>query len=98
MAYVDRVNVPTLIQHGAGDGRVPTSISYELYRALKANGVACELALYPDTWHNVGSPKLVRDGMLRNLDWFDRYVRDTVTGSSGSLTVGPSKKGTHNSR
>lgn len=98
MAYVDRVNVPTLIQHGAGDGRVPTSISYELYRALKANGVACELALYPDTWHNVGSPKLVRDGMLRNLDWFDRYVRDAVTGSSGSLTVGPSKKGTHNSR
>ena len=72
-----------LIQHGAGDGLVPTSISHQLYRALKANGVDCELVLYPDTWHSVYSPKLVRDGMRRNLDWFDRYVRDVPTGSSG---------------
>ena len=85
MAYVDRVKAPTLIQHGAGDGRVPTSISYELYRALKANGVDCELILYPDTWHNVRSPKLVRDGMRRNLDWFDRYVRNAATGTSSSF-------------
>jgi dipeptidyl aminopeptidase/acylaminoacyl peptidase len=81
MAYIDRVKVPTLVQHGAGDGRVPTSISYELYRALKSNGVDCELILYPDTWHNVRSPQLVRDGMRRNLDWFDRYVRNAATGT-----------------
>jgi dipeptidyl aminopeptidase/acylaminoacyl peptidase len=84
MAYVDQVKTPTLIQHGANDGRVPTSISRELYRALKANGVDCELILYPDTWHNVGSPKLVRDGMRRNLDWFDRYVRNAPTATPGS--------------
>jgi dipeptidyl aminopeptidase/acylaminoacyl peptidase len=90
MAYVDRVKAATLIQHGAGDGRVPTSISYELYHALKANGVDCELILYPDTWHNVGSPKLVRDGMRRNLDWFNRYVRNAATGTSGSSKETPS--------
>jgi len=75
---------------GGGDGRVPTSISYELYHALKANGVDCELILYPDTWHNVGSPKLVRDGMRRNLDWFDRYVRNVATGTSSSFEKTPS--------
>jgi dipeptidyl aminopeptidase/acylaminoacyl peptidase len=85
MSYVDRVKVPTLIQHGAGDGRVPTSISHELYRALKANGVDCELILYPDTWHSVHSRKLVHEGMRRNLDWFDRYVRNAPTARSSSL-------------
>ena len=90
MAYVDRVKAPTLIQHGAGDGRVPTSISQELHRALKANGVDCELILYRDTWHNVGSPKLVRDGMRRNLDWFNRYVRNATTETSSSSKETPS--------
>jgi len=90
MAYVDRVKVPTLIQHGAGDGRVPIGISYELYHALKADGVDCELIFYPDTWHNVSSPKLVRDGMHRNLDWFDRYVRNAAMGTSSSFKENPS--------
>jgi len=84
------VKVPTLIQHGAGDGRVPIGISYELYHALKADGVDCELIFYPDTWHNVSSPKLVRDGMHRNLDWFDRYVRNAAMGTSSSFKENPS--------
>ena len=93
MAYVDRVKVPTLIQHGAGDGRVPTSISYQLYRALKANGVNCALIIYPDTGHNVGSPQLIRDGMRRNLDWFNRYV-----GNADTRTAAPGKGSPPNPR
>jgi dipeptidyl aminopeptidase/acylaminoacyl peptidase len=74
MSFVDKVTTPTLIQHGAEDRRVPLSQGEELYTALRARGVATEMVKYPRTPHGIQEPKLIRDAMMRNLEWFDRYV------------------------
>ena len=77
MAFVEQVRTPTLIQQGAEDRRVPIAISDELYRALKVQGVECEMIRYPRSGHSLGSPKLVKEALTRNLEWFDHYVRGT---------------------
>jgi dipeptidyl aminopeptidase/acylaminoacyl peptidase len=86
MASVEQVRTPTLIQQGAEDRRVPIAIGDELYRALKAQGVECDMIRYPRSGHSLGSPTLVKEALTRNLEWFDHYVRGTSapTAQSGN--------------
>jgi dipeptidyl aminopeptidase/acylaminoacyl peptidase len=74
MAFVKGVNTPTLILHGEADVRVPTSQGYELYNALKRQGVAAKMVVYPRTPHGPREPKFLLDIMQRHLDWVDKYV------------------------
>jgi dipeptidyl aminopeptidase/acylaminoacyl peptidase len=74
MSFVDKVTTPTLIQHGMEDRRVPISQGEELYTALRSRGVTVEMVKYPRSQHGLSEPKLIRDSMMRNLEWFDRYV------------------------
>jgi dipeptidyl aminopeptidase/acylaminoacyl peptidase len=53
---------------------VPISQGYELYNALKRQGVTTKMVVYPRQPRGLQEPKLVRDAMERNLDWFDRWV------------------------
>ncbi len=68
------VQTPTLIQHGDRDERVPLSQGRELYNALKRQGVPVELVIYPRQTHGPDEPRLVRDIIQRNLDWFARWL------------------------
>jgi len=68
------VATPTLIQHGEQDARVPISQGWELYVALKEQRVPVEFVTYPRQGHGVTEPKLIRDAMRRNLDWFSRLI------------------------
>ena len=68
------VTTPTLIQHGEADDRVPVSQGWELYVALREQGVPVEFVTYPRQGHGLGEPKLIRDAMRRNIDWFSRWV------------------------
>jgi len=74
MSFVKGVTTPTLILHGEADVRVPTSQGYELYNALKRQGVICKMVVYPRTPHGPREPKFLLDIMQRNLDWVDKYV------------------------
>jgi dipeptidyl aminopeptidase/acylaminoacyl peptidase len=74
MAFLGAVKTPALIQHGAEDRRVPYSQGEEIYTGLRARGVPTELIQYPRQPHGLQEPKLIRDAMQRNLDWFERYV------------------------
>jgi len=74
MSFVDKVTTPTLIQHGTEDRRVPLSQGEELYTALRSRGMTVEMVKYPRSPHGLQEPKLIRDSMMRNLEWFDRYV------------------------
>ena len=85
MAFIGRVVTPILIQQGAEDRRVPVAISDELYRALKAQAVECEMVRYPHSGHSLGSPKLVKEAMARNLEWFDRHVRGASSSQKGNI-------------
>jgi dipeptidyl aminopeptidase/acylaminoacyl peptidase len=74
MFNVGGVATPTLIQHGEQDRRVPISQGYELYNALKRQKVPVTMVVYPRTPHGIQEPKLMKDAMARNLEWFDRWI------------------------
>jgi dipeptidyl aminopeptidase/acylaminoacyl peptidase len=74
MAFVKGVTTPTLILHGEADVRVPTSQGYEFYNALKRQGVATRMVVYPRTPHGPREPKFLLDIMQRHMEWVDKYV------------------------
>lgn len=69
-----RVETPTLIEHGEKDMRVPLPQAREFYRALKKKGVPVEFIIYPHQGHSIRAPKFQRDMMMRNLNWFIRWL------------------------
>jgi dipeptidyl aminopeptidase/acylaminoacyl peptidase len=75
MGHVGKAKTPTLIQHGEQDVRVPISQGYELYNALKRQGVPTRMVTYPRQPHGIREPRLVRDLMERNIAWMEQYVK-----------------------
>jgi dipeptidyl aminopeptidase/acylaminoacyl peptidase len=82
MFNVKGVTTPTLIQHGEQDLRVPISQGYELYNALTRQRVPTKMVVYPRQPHGIQEPKLIKDAMERNLDWFDRWLKGKASSSS----------------
>jgi dipeptidyl aminopeptidase/acylaminoacyl peptidase len=74
MFHVKGVTTPTLIQHGDKDLRVPISQGYELFNALKRQGMAVKMVVYPRQPHSLQEPKMQLDAMQRNVDWFDHWL------------------------
>jgi dipeptidyl aminopeptidase/acylaminoacyl peptidase len=91
MAHVKGVNIPTLIQHGEADERVPIAQGYELYNALKRQGCPARMVVYPRTHHSIQEPKLLLDAMKRNLDWFETHLNGTTTPGSAHRVLDRSR-------
>ncbi|MEP6704495.1 MAG: S9 family peptidase [Acidobacteriota bacterium] len=75
MFNIKGVTTPTMIQHGDADVRVPISQGYELYNALKAQGVPTRMIVLPRQPHGPNEPKMQVAAMQSNLDWFDKYLK-----------------------
>jgi dipeptidyl aminopeptidase/acylaminoacyl peptidase len=71
---VGRARTPALIQHGEDDRRVPISQGYELYNALKRQGVPTKMVTYPRQPHAIREPRLVRDVAERTLAWMQQWI------------------------
>ncbi len=72
---VTRVTTPLLIQVGERDERVPAEQSIQFYEAVRAIGKApTKLVVYPGQPHGVREPRLVRDLLIRNVEWFEKWV------------------------
>lgn len=84
MFHIKGVTTPTLIQHGEQDVRVPVSQGYELYNALVRQKVPTKMVVYPRQPHGIQEPKLIKDAMERNLEWFDRWIRGSRSTSTSS--------------
>jgi len=82
MSFIDKVQTPTLILHGANDERVPTGQALEMYRALKDRGKTTELVFYPREGHGIAEYYHQKDRLTRIHDWVTRY------------TLGPGKTAT----
>lgn len=74
MFNIKGVSTPTLIQHGEADIRVPISQGYELYNALKAQGVPTRMIVLPRQPHGPNEPKMQVAAMQSNLEWFEKYL------------------------
>lgn len=68
------VTTPTLVQHPEADVRVPISQGYELYNALKQQGVTTRMIVFPRQPHGPTEPRMVLKVGQTNLDWFDTYI------------------------
>jgi len=79
ISYVGKIKAPTLVLSDTGDYRVPITQSYELYHALKDNGVPTKFFAYPVTGHSPSDPVRQRDVDRRWIGWLKEYL-----GGSGS--------------
>jgi dipeptidyl aminopeptidase/acylaminoacyl peptidase len=75
ITFFKAIHTPTLILGNVYDVRVPIVESYELYHALRDNGVPVRFVAYPSTGHLPQGPVRTADVYRRWLDWFDRYVK-----------------------
>jgi dipeptidyl aminopeptidase/acylaminoacyl peptidase len=74
LTFVERVTTPLLIQHGERDARVPIQNAWKFYRALNALGKTVEFDIYPRGGHVLYEPRLEREQMRRNFEWFTRWI------------------------
>jgi dipeptidyl aminopeptidase/acylaminoacyl peptidase len=74
MFNIKGASTPTMIQQGEEDRRVPIGQGYELYNALKRQGVKVTMIAYPRQPHGLGEPRLILDAGRRNLKWFEEYL------------------------
>ncbi len=75
MFNIKGVSTPTLVQHGEADIRVPISQGYELYNALKLQGVPTRMVVFPRQPHGLQEPRMQLAAMQANIEWFEKYLR-----------------------
>lgn len=73
--FIKNVKTPTLIAVGEYDGECPPPQSYEFWHALRVLGVPTELLVYPGEGHGVRQPENRRDLTVRELAWFNYYLK-----------------------
>lgn len=74
-----KIRTPTLIMCDTGDVRVPITQSYEMYRALRDNGVPTKFIAYPVGGHSPEDPVHAADVERRYVEWFSRYLTEANT-------------------
>lgn len=75
MFNIKNAKTPTLIQHGEADVRVPIAQGYELYNALKRQGVPTRMIVLPRQPHGPTEPKMQLAAMKSNIEWFEKYLK-----------------------
>jgi dipeptidyl aminopeptidase/acylaminoacyl peptidase len=88
MMYLDRVETPLLIIHGAEDQTVRSFLADEIFVALRRLGKRVDYARYAGEHHWEAGWSLPNqvDYLTRVIAWFDRYVKhaDVSSGATGT--------------
>ncbi len=72
--FIKQVHTPMLIVVGDRDAECPAPQSFEMWRALRAQGVPTSLVVYPNEGHHFVDPAHQRDVLQRALAWFQQYL------------------------
>ncbi len=75
ITYFKDIRTPTLIMGNVYDVRVPIVESYEMYHALRDNGVPVRFFTYPTAGHLPSGPVRLADVYEKWLAWFDHYLQ-----------------------
>ncbi|HKO55627.1 MAG TPA: S9 family peptidase, partial [Thermoanaerobaculia bacterium] len=75
ITYAKNIKTPTLIMSDTGDVRVPVTQSYQMYRALRDNGVPTKFIAYPVSGHSPEDPLRQLDIEKRYVQWFTEYLK-----------------------
>ena len=73
--YAQNVKAPTLIMGDVGDPNVPIVNSYEMYHALRDNGVHTEFYAYPADTHFPHDIVRTTSIYKRWIDWMVKYLK-----------------------
>jgi dipeptidyl aminopeptidase/acylaminoacyl peptidase len=77
ISYVDRMRTPLLLLQAEADYRCPIEQGEQLYTALLAQGVPCEMVRFPGESHGQLSNGKPETRVVRRqvtLEWFKRYL------------------------
>ncbi len=72
--FIKQVHTPMLIVVGDRDAECPAPQSFEMWHALRAQGVRTSLVVYPNEGHHFVDPAHQRDVLQRALGWFQKYL------------------------
>lgn len=72
--FIKKVKTPMLIVVGDRDAECPAPQSFEMWHALRAQGVPTSLVVYPNEGHWFVDPAHQRDVLQRALEWFNKYL------------------------
>ena len=75
ITYFKNIRTPLLLLGNVYDVRVPIVEQYEMYHALRDNGVPVQFFAYPSGGHLPRGPVRLADAYRRWLAWFDRYLK-----------------------
>ncbi len=75
ITYAGQIKTPTLILSDTGDFRVTITQSYELYHALKDNGVPVRFFAYPVGGHFPADPVRQMDVYRRWSEWLVQHLK-----------------------
>ncbi|MFD0329997.1 alpha/beta hydrolase family protein [Streptacidiphilus monticola] len=71
---MDAIRAPLFVIHGRNDPRVPLSEAEQVAAAVSANGVPCELLVYPDEGHGLAKRKNRLDAYPRVLAFLGKHL------------------------
>ena len=80
VSYVEKINAPFLILHGADDCRTPVEGAIQMYHALKDvhPELPVKMVLYPDTGHSQPRERTARLSYYKEmLHWFNIWLKST---------------------
>lgn len=69
------IAAPLFALHGANDPRVPLTEAEQIVRTVRANGLECELVVYPDEGHGLTKRANRQDAYPRALDFLAKHLR-----------------------
>jgi len=75
IAFAIKAKAPTLIMGDAGDPNVPIVNSYEMFHALRDNGVTVEFYVYPANTHFPHDIVRTTDIYRRWVGWMVKYLK-----------------------
>jgi dipeptidyl aminopeptidase/acylaminoacyl peptidase len=75
LSRIDEIKAPLFVIHGANDPRVPLSEAEQLTAAVTANGVECELLVYPDEGHGLARRANKLDAYPKALAFLAKHLR-----------------------
>lgn len=72
--FIDRINVPLFVIHGANDPRVPLSEAEQVVAAVRASGADCDFLVYADEGHGLAKRANQLDAYPKAMDFLDRVL------------------------
>lgn len=72
--FIKQIKTPMLIVVGDRDAECPAPQSFEMWHALRAQGVPTSLVVYENEGHHFVNPAHQRDVLQRALEWFGKYL------------------------